>query len=149
MYTEPGFYDVRLLVRDEFGCAHDLVVATAQVYPVPVIDLMTDNDSQCGVPVTYCFDNNSENGGEYNWDFGNGQTSTDNNPCVNYDTPGEYVIRLDARNEFLCETDAEIPLTVYGEPFTEFEIWKTTAEDRDRQDTLLWYGKPGAYTRID
>ncbi|MEL7163207.1 MAG: PKD domain-containing protein, partial [Bacteroidota bacterium] len=126
VYTEPGFYDVRLLVRDAFGCAHDSVVATIQVYPVPVIEFTTDQDLQCGVPVELCFGNNSTNGGEYNWDFGNGERSAENNPCVTYDTPGDYLITLDARNEFLCATTTEVPITVYGEPMADFSISDTT-----------------------
>ena len=30
----------------------------------------------------------------YYWDFGNGQTSTDENPTITYSTPGTYIVRL-------------------------------------------------------
>jgi PKD repeat protein len=126
IYTTPGFYDISLTARDEFGCAHDSVVATVQVYEVPVVSFETEQDQQCGVPTEICFENNTVTGGDYQWNFGNGQTSTENNPCVTYDTPGDYVVNLLATNTFLCETRAEIPFTVYGTPVADFSIPDST-----------------------
>jgi PKD repeat protein len=125
-YAEPGIYDITLTASDEFGCKHDSVVATIQVYEVPVVNFITEPERQCGVPTEVCFENNSENGGDYRWDFGNGQTSGDNNPCVTYETSGDYVISLVATNEFLCETRTEIPISVYGIPVANFSIPDST-----------------------
>jgi PKD repeat protein len=125
-YAEPGIYDITLTASDEFGCGHDSVVATIQVYEVPVVNFITEPERQCGVPTEVCFENNSENGGDYRWDFGNGQTSGDNNPCVTYETSGDYVISLVATNEFLCETRTEIPISVYGIPVANFSIPDST-----------------------
>lgn len=126
IYTEPGLYDITLTVRDEFGCAHDSVVATIQVYNMPIVSFETETDRRCGVPTDFCFENSSEFGGDYRWDFGNGQTATANNPCITYEVPGEYLISLVATNEFLCETRTEIPITVYGIPVAGFSIPDST-----------------------
>ncbi|NTW26591.1 MAG: PKD domain-containing protein, partial [Lentimicrobium sp.] len=45
-------------------------------------------------PCVVTFTNNSLNASGYLWDFGNGQTSTDPNPVVSYDTPGLYSVTL-------------------------------------------------------
>jgi PKD repeat protein len=135
-YTSPGIYDITLRASDEFGCSHDSVVATIQVYEVPQINFVTEPDRQCGVPVEICFENNSMNGGDYEWNFGNGTTSTDNNPCVTYTSPGDYLITLNATNEFLCETVTEIPITIYGEPVASYV---TT-------DSTLCLGDPVTFT---
>jgi PKD repeat protein len=125
-YTQPGVYDITLTASDEFGCGHDSVVATVQVYEVPVVSFETEPERQCGVPMEICFENNSENGGDYRWDFGNGQTSNDNNPCVTYETAGDYVVSLVATNSFLCETRTETPISVYGVPVADFSIPDST-----------------------
>lgn len=45
-------------------------------------------------PLVVTFTNKSLNAGGYSWDFGNGQTSTELNPVVAYDTPGLYTVTL-------------------------------------------------------
>jgi PKD repeat protein len=50
------------------------------------------NSSKAPCEVT--FTNASLNAAGYLWDFGNGQTSTETNPVVTYDTPGQYTVTL-------------------------------------------------------
>ena len=50
------------------------------------------NSSKAPCEVT--FTNKSLNAAGYHWDFGNGQTSTEENPTVSYDTPGLYTVTL-------------------------------------------------------
>jgi len=45
-------------------------------------------------PCVVTFTNNSLNANGYSWNFGNGQTSTEANPVVSYDTPGLYTVTL-------------------------------------------------------
>jgi len=45
-------------------------------------------------PCDVTFTNKSVNATSYLWDFGNGQTSTEENPTVQYDTPGLYTVTL-------------------------------------------------------
>ncbi|MEM9835812.1 MAG: PKD domain-containing protein [Bacteroidota bacterium] len=115
-YTESGFYEVTLIATDEFGCFHDTTFRSIQVYEVPIIDFEVFQDRQCGVPTQVCIENFTTNAGGYRWDFGNGETSEENDPCTMYDTPGEYTITLTATNEFLCETTVSQTITIYGEP---------------------------------
>lgn len=46
--------------------------------------------------------NLSQGADAYDWDFGNGQSSTEENPEVTYYDDGIYLIRLIARNNFEC-----------------------------------------------
>lgn len=54
------------------------------------------------VPTEICFTDESEGGviDRWSWDFGNGQTSTLQNPCTMYSQPGEYTITLNVTNQF-------------------------------------------------
>ncbi len=47
------------------------------------------------------FNNTSINATAYFWDFGDGNTSTDPNPCPTYTTPGNYTVTLTATNQNL------------------------------------------------
>lgn len=47
--------------------------------------------------------NESQEAGQFLWNFGNGTTSTDVQPTVSYDTPGDYLITLTAFNDCGCE----------------------------------------------
>ncbi len=48
--------------------------------------------------LTVIFMNFSQNAETYNWDFGDGNTSTEENPIHTYDGPGEYEVVLTATN---------------------------------------------------
>lgn len=50
------------------------------------------NSSKAPCEVT--FTNESLNAAGYHWDFGNGQTSTEKDPTVQFDTPGLYYVTL-------------------------------------------------------
>lgn len=49
------------------------------------------------------FTNESTKAQTYTWDFGDGQTSTDENPMITYSSNGQYTVTLIAESE--CDTD--------------------------------------------
>jgi len=51
------------------------------------------------------FTNTSVNATSYQWDFGNGQTSTDHNPIYDFGAPGTYTVILTAKGA--CGTDSD------------------------------------------
>lgn len=78
-YTSIGFFDVQLIATSVFGCV-DSITQTIEVREPPVADFSIAPDSSCA-PVQVTFDNNSTGiAVTYAWDFGNGQTSTLENP---------------------------------------------------------------------
>ncbi|MFH2096358.1 MAG: C25 family cysteine peptidase [Bacteroidota bacterium] len=58
----------------------------------------------CAAPVTVTFTNNSTNATSYLWDFGDGNTSTDENPVHTYTANGTYTVTLTADNG-VCGND--------------------------------------------
>ncbi len=87
---------------DNASCRFTLSTNVSKRYP-----LADFTYNRIGCDYTYEFTNNSTisddgitpNGsGEpcetYYWDFGNGETSKDENPSITYDTPGTYVVTL-------------------------------------------------------
>lgn len=74
------------------------------------VDSMLPIDTSC-YALTLNLDNLSKNANLYFWDFGNGQTSTLENPTVTYDTLGTYTIKLVA-TDTVCDVSDSVYLTV-------------------------------------
>ena len=49
--------------------------------------------------LSYTFTNTSKNGSTYLWDFGDGNTSTEESPTHVYDTPADYTVTLEVTSE--------------------------------------------------
>lgn len=58
----------------------------------PVADF--ESTSQCAETCVVNFTNRSEQAESFNWNFGDGNSSTEENPSHTYDKPGEYEVSL-------------------------------------------------------
>lgn len=69
--------------------------------PSTVADFSETLSNNSYAPCEVVFENKSVNASGYLWDFGNGETSTEENPTVQYSTPGLYTVTLTckAQNE--------------------------------------------------
>jgi PKD repeat protein len=72
--TTPIEYTVTLQGTSAFGCV-DIATSTITVHPGPIAQFSIDNTAGCS-PLTVSFSNVSINGSQFNWDYGNGETST-------------------------------------------------------------------------
>lgn len=55
----------------------------------------------------------ASNAHDFNWDFGDGTLiSGVANPRINYTTPGDYLVNLRSANDYGCEDNAQINITV-------------------------------------
>ena len=59
---------------------------------------------------------------EWQWDFGDGFTSSDENPNHTYAASGAYTVELIALNDLGCQDTIEIELTVNPSPVADFEF---------------------------
>jgi DNA-binding beta-propeller fold protein YncE len=62
--------------------------------PAPVADFSYTSDNQFLAPTTVSFSNKSILATGFGWDFGNGETSTQENPATTYTEPGIYQVKL-------------------------------------------------------
>ncbi len=102
-YTIPGKYTAKLTVSNENGTASktlEVIVLEAQkeekVYPVADFSISVTSGY---APLSVQFTDLSKNTTSRNWDFGDGATSTDQNPVYIYSTAGTYTVSLAATNE--------------------------------------------------
>lgn len=93
-YAEEGEFEVVLTATNECGTTTSM--ASVSINALPIAGLNSDVSSGCG-PLTVQFnDASSSNVTEWAWTFegGNPSTSTDENPTVEYASPGNYNVEL-------------------------------------------------------
>jgi PKD repeat protein len=100
-YTNPGFYDVTLIVENAIGTdtlyLPHLITVVAQ--PLAMFSY-----SPIGLSIE--FNNESSHAEDYSWDFGDGNTSTQSNPIHTYSVSGIYDVTLISSN--ICGSDTTI-----------------------------------------
>lgn len=85
---------------------------TVNVTPVPVASF-TYSPTEISLgnqPVV--FTNTSSNGSTYEWIFGDGGLSTEENPIHKYVTPGEFVVRLTVTSAEGCKNSVDIIISI-------------------------------------
>ena len=92
-YGDTGCFTVTLTV-DNFGCTDDTVITNAVCISPPRADFVLNPAVGCGVPHTVTFTDQSILPDTWFWDFGDGNTSTAQNPVHNYLTTGTFTVTL-------------------------------------------------------
>jgi gliding motility-associated-like protein len=147
-YASPGTYTVKLILQDTGYCnAPDSLPLQLSV-AANVRALFTTPPAGC-VPYDAVFVNNSEAGQTFEWDFGDGGTSTDPSPTHTYTAAGTYTIRLVANDPNTCNlTDtAYFTITVADQPVAAFtyspnpptENTPTTFTNSSSPDAILFH----------
>ncbi len=114
-YTIPGNYDVRLITYNQFGCTDTADMGQPLEVLATPVPQFTVNDAIGCVPFHVTFVNQSTNtvGPNYLWDFGNGNTSTDENPSFDFTSQGSYTIGLTVTNSNGCGATLSYPAMLH------------------------------------
>ncbi len=118
IYTGAGNYNVTLRLTNSFGCIK--VLSKPQYVKISTgvhADFTNTTPSVCNPPVNISFQNLSTGTGvlTYQWSFGDGGTSTLDNPSHSYSTPGSYTVRLITTNSTGCtDTITKTNLIIIG-----------------------------------
>ena len=122
-YNAPGVYDVTLEVTKSDGSTFVIerpAFITIGEEPTAAFTTSAINGS------TVSFANSSSANSTFTWDFGDSQTSTEENPSHEYSAPGTYLVTLTAAND--CGEDVvslEVEITAIA-PIASFSISETT-----------------------
>lgn len=121
IYNDAGIFDVSLEVSNAAGS--DLIALQDQIEVFPSVQPAAFDYAINGNTVN--FTNNNLNAQDFLWDFGDAQTSTEENPTHTYLSPGVYTVTLIASND--CNTVLiESIITVGFElPTAAFEVSST------------------------
>ncbi|MEO8112009.1 MAG: PKD domain-containing protein [Ginsengibacter sp.] len=114
-FAGPGTYRVKLSIDDTTFCNSPVdTVKTVRLSPQVKAQFATPPNG-C-VPYTADFVNNSLGGLSFFWDFGDGTTSTQDNPSHLYSTVGAYVVKLTAFDSSSCNKADSISFTITVSP---------------------------------
>lgn len=100
VYSAPGVYPVRMIA--DFGGCSDTAFSTVTILDKPISDFTAVNTSACKAPLTVNFSDLSTGAANYNWNFGDGNTSTQRNPVHTYSSTGSFTVTLIVTNANGC-----------------------------------------------
>jgi gliding motility-associated-like protein len=120
-YAGPGTYIVKLSINDTSFCNSPTdTVKTVRLSPQ--VKAQFETPSRGCVPYNAIFTNNSLGGLNFFWDFGDGTTSTQDNPSHLYNNVGTYIVKLKAFDSTSCNKvdSATFTITVSPIPVASF-----------------------------
>lgn len=106
----------------------------------------------------YAFENTSVNATSYEWDFGDGNISMDENPTHTYATANTYTVKLVAKNdggktaEFTTDVDIQAPVTAgftYEKDATDYKTYSFTDTSVDAVSLLWEFGDGYQFTGMN
>jgi len=109
-YTRIDIYEVTMKM-EAFGCPGEYK-QTFLVYPIPYSDFDVTPNYE-GIQGRTKFDNNSVLATDYFWDFGNGNTSTVEDPIEVFEFDSTYTITLISYNEYACSDTSRYTMKVF------------------------------------
>jgi gliding motility-associated-like protein len=120
-FPGPGNYTVWLILNDTAYC-NDPDSISLNVRVAANVKASFDTPPFGCAPYTAIFNNTSVGGQTFQWDFGDGNTSTAINPANLYATPGTYHVVMVATDLNTCNiTDtARFTIIVYDIPTADF-----------------------------
>jgi len=132
-YNTDGFHTVRHIVMSSYGCS-DTIFQNITVYALP--EALFTVDAVCE-DATTTFANNSvitpidgDVISNYNWSFGEGNTSTLENPTHAYGSENVYNAELVITTNYGCKDSVTHPVSVYPLPAPDFTPTSVCLEDR-------------------
>jgi len=108
-YSQSGTNDASVEVCNALGCNTTASSGEITVQAQTVASFTAATQGALGVVIT----NASTNGTSYSYDFGDGGTSTDENPSYVYSAPGTYTIEQTVTGP--CNSDVEVVMITVGQ----------------------------------
>jgi len=121
-YTNPGNYSITLTATSNNGCTGSITQQITR-YSIPVASF-TSPQTCHGNSVPFTNTSTIQGNGQlsWNWSFGNGQTSTQQNPIMNYTNPGQYSVTLIATGPGGCSDTITQIVNVPPTPVADFVL---------------------------
>ena len=114
-YTQIGRKDISLTVVDGFGCESTVRKPQLVEIDMPSADISVLEDSSSCPPFPAQFLFGGKYAESYEWDFGDGSSSSNPSPVHTYSDPGTYVAKLKVISPGGCEANsASIIIYVEG-----------------------------------
>ena len=123
-YGNEGVFNVSLTVTTNYGCVNSFS-SNATVWPLPIVnfdptDVCLGENTQFNDLTQLSNANTINNVVAWDWNFGDGGTSTQQNPQHTYNAPGVFNAELTVTSNNGCTNSATLPVTVHPTPVASF-----------------------------
>jgi PKD repeat protein len=122
IFNAYGTYVVAQFANND--CGFDTSWVVVQVRPTPNPDFLMATSICAETPLTFTNISTINLGfiTGYEWDFGDGNTSTQTSPAHTYAAPGTYQVCLTASSATNCDSTMCKTIVVRNRPFADFDI---------------------------
>ncbi len=130
-YTYPsyGTYQVKLNAISDNGCINN-TIKEITIHETPDANFFAENVC-LNQQMEFVNTSGIQSGTlTYNWDFGNGEVSNQENPIINYPNEGSYNVNLEVVSENNCADKIEKQVIVYSNPELDLGGEINTCEDQ-------------------
>ncbi|MCF8219111.1 MAG: PKD domain-containing protein [Bacteroidales bacterium] len=127
-FAQSGAKNISLTVSD--SCISPQNTKTVEVHPLPSISFTPGTMQGCtGAPISFS-NQTTPSSCSWNWNFGDGNSSTQQSPSHVYNARGTYKISLEAISPFGCKDSmTDIPLQVNASPKANIDYqWEESDE---------------------
>jgi len=122
-YLDPGTYTVQLVVSNSNGCS-DTVSTEITINEPPAAQFQPTQTAICvNAPLDFVDQSFAGSGAtitNWDWNFGDSGTSTDQNPVHTYTTGGTFDVVLTVTNSFGCTNSYDTQVEVVTTPVAGF-----------------------------
>jgi gliding motility-associated-like protein len=118
VYANANAFTVKLIVTSINGCK-DSISRLINVYSNPIASFIAPA-SQCIFNNNFSFVNTSVGTATYLWSFGDGTTSTAQNPTHSYTIANAFTVKLVVTNSNGCKDSITSIVNVYAKPIPAF-----------------------------
>jgi gliding motility-associated-like protein len=100
IWATPATYQVKLI--NDYGVCIDSVIKPVNVSLPPVANFIATDTFSCKAPFTTQFTDLTPGGISWSWNFGDGFSSTMQNPTHTYTSTGQFTVILSVKNGLGC-----------------------------------------------
>lgn len=142
-------YTTGPLTQDTYFQAHVFTctdeysnIVNVQVFEIPTADFTTAD--VCLGQITNFNDQSTDNISvdTWAWDFGDGNTSTQQNPTHTYAAPGDYTVSLEVENPNGCTDIVSYQVTVFPIPVASFDFTEVCEDQLTTLNSTSTVGAP-------
>ncbi len=101
-WNTTGEYQLTMI--SNFSTCSDTLIKNITVLGNPTVQFRASDSATCRPPLTVIFSEQTDNGVRWLWNFGDGYTSTEENPAHTYTEEGDYAVSLQVINAGGCTT---------------------------------------------
>lgn len=107
-FAERGRYDIKLTTTNFTTGCPDVTFTSVYFITDPIAKFEVENETPYCIPNTIQFTDKSQDAEEWFWNFGDGTTSTAQNPKKSYNNPGKYDVTLTITDMNGCQNTLKV-----------------------------------------